>query len=633
MNEYEMSQYELNEDIHQYPIKKNTAPSDVDGQPGLFINMRPNLLDMAVVVCHFNWCGFVNPVRNLNRFINQMDIDGIPVYGIELSLTDEFVTKNKPNWKHIKVKTENICFQKEPCINIVEKFVPEQYTKIAWIDTDLYFTNRNWYSEASQKLEEYKLVQLYTAGKDTDKFGKIISTTAGIMGNGGPRPERGFYGHPGGAWAARRDLWNNGGLYPYSLMGSGDTIFINTIFDVPLTNPTHDMNFLRYSEWKKKIQAYANNKDVTYLSGNFLHEWHGDKKERSYVYRNSILTKIDFDKSVSLDENGLLKIDNVPQGVYDDIMSYFMSRKEDGDVELITDVNDMAVVSVHFNWANFNSPVKNLHRFILDMESNNVPLYGVELSLSGKFETEKYANWIKIKVNRENVCFQKESCINMLEKILPEKYTKIAWIDHDIYFKNRQWYIEASNKLNHYKVIQLFSKEIFTDQFGREVDYINGLMSLGGPNAEIEARKYIGTPGAALAARRKLWKDGGGLFPYSFMGGGDSVFLYSMYANLTDPSMQRACGYHKKFKPYFDWKEVTTTYVNESCSYIDGEIVHYWHGEKKDRKYTQRHAISDNINWAKSLKIDKNGILEIYNADYRVYNDIYCYFKDRNEDG
>lgn len=624
---------DINEEIQQYPIisKENIVPES-DASFSVINSVDSIGMDMAILTCHFNWCGYTTPVKNLNSFINRMSIDGVPLYGIELSLTDKFVTKDIPNWYHVKVTKENLCFQKEACINLLEQKIPEQYSKIAWIDADLTFTNKNWYKEASEKLNTYKLVQLYEKGIDTDKTGKSLEYTNGIVYAGGPRTDPGYFGYPGGAVAARRELFRNGGLYPYSFMGSSDSILMYTVYDIPMRHIPDD-KYQRYSEWKQKIQSYIKKEDVSYVSGNFIHDWHGEKNNRSYIERNIILSKVNIDESVSLDKNGLLRIHNVSDGVYEDIFTYFKSRKEDGIVETNRVLQDMAIATVFFNWANFNSPVSNLYNFIRQMEAGSFPLYGVELSLTGKFITEKYPNWIKIRVSRENVCFQKEACINLLEKFIPEKYTKIAWIDCDIFFKNKNWYNDASEKLSSYRVIQLFSNEIFTNRIGKEGKVVPSLLSVGGPNVETEAKKYLGTPGAALAARRDLWKKAGGLFPFSFVGGGDSVFMYTLYNNYNDKNINRACGFYKKFKPYFDWAENVRKYVNQSCSWIEGEIVHSWHGDKESRQYNSRHDIADMINWQKTLTLDNRGLIEFKNCPNGVYSEIYMYFKNRNEDG
>ena len=126
-----------------HPIVKNSSNQN------LTIKKSKNTKDMAVITCHFNWGGFINPVRNLHRFIRQMQIDNIPLFGVELSLTDKFETSGIEGWKQIKVEKENVFFQKEACLNLAEKMVPKEFTKIAWIDCDLMFTNKNWYNDAS----------------------------------------------------------------------------------------------------------------------------------------------------------------------------------------------------------------------------------------------------------------------------------------------------------------------------------------------------------------------------------------------------------------------------------------------------------------------------------------------------
>ena len=591
--------------------------------------------DMAVIATYFNWCGYNTPLKNLNRFLNQMEAENIPVYGIELSLTDKFATKSRSNWKHIRVKNENVCFQKEACINLVEKEIPKKYSKIAWIDCDLYFTNRNWYADTSKALDTYKIVQMYENGTDTDIKGEKTRTMKGLVFSGGPVDDNINVGFPGGAIAARRDFFRNGGLYPYSFMGAGDTILMCAIYNVEYKDEI-ETKLGKYKSWRNKIQGYLTRDDISCVNGDFIHEWHGDKQNRNYHSRRVILSKVNWDKNVVLNQDGILSI-NESDDIHKEILAYFRRRLEDGDANSWSGKaqkkNDMAVVSVHFNWAKFKTPVRNLNRFILDMEGEKIPLYGIELSLDGKFDTEKYPNWIKIRVKMENVCFQKEACINLLEKYIPAKYTKIAWIDHDVYFKNRNWYNEASEKLDTLKVIQLFSEKISTDRDGFEVSSIPSLMKAGDPTVETKLKKYIGTPGVALAARRELWNYGG-LYPYSIMGGGDSVFLYSIYNHVqTNLIITASAGMITPFAQYTPWKNSILNYVNRSCGHISGEVVHSWHGEMSNRRYDDRYSIIADIDWNKSVQLNKYGLVEIVDVERHIYDRIYSYFRSRNEDG
>lgn len=297
--------------------------------------------DMAIIVVHFNWCKYINPTRNLNRFLRQMEIEDVPVYGIELSLNDNFETKNRKNWINLKVGVQNVCFQKEACINLVEKSIPESYRKIAWIDPDLHFTNNNWYRETSEKLNTHKLVQMYSEGYGTDRYGRISRRHPSIMAMYGKVPMDYWFrhpGHPGGAWGAQREFWQNGGLYPYCIMGGGDTVFVYTIFDYTFANEVYsllgicgDNIFAPYAEWKNKIKSYVGPNDITYVNNSFIHEWHGDSVNRNYNLRHNIAKTIDMTSNVRLNELGIIELYNIKKkSIYDGILGYFKGRDEDG---------------------------------------------------------------------------------------------------------------------------------------------------------------------------------------------------------------------------------------------------------------------------------------------------------------
>jgi hypothetical protein len=294
--------------------------------------------DMAVVTCYFNWCGYSNTTRNLHRFIRQTKRENIPLFGVELSLTDSFETCGMENWKRIKVKKENVCFQKEACINLaVSEVVPSKYTKIAWIDCDLHFTDKNWYSKSSTALNKFKVVQLYSIGVDTDEYGRMIKKTPGAVFSYFSIPENqrvdwinnaGAIGYPGGAWAARREMWNHGGLYPYRILGGGDTAFALAILKPKMGWPSNELYVNRHNLWKKKLSNYVSG-SVFYIENEFIHEWHGNKTNRKYSDRYALLNKLDV-SHVALDSTGLV-CNFGDRSINDRILGYFKSREEDSD--------------------------------------------------------------------------------------------------------------------------------------------------------------------------------------------------------------------------------------------------------------------------------------------------------------
>lgn len=295
--------------------------------------------DMAVVTCHFNWCNYKNTAKNLNRFIRNMELKSVPLFGIELSETDKFVTVGLEGWTQILISKENVCFQKEACINLaVQELVPKSYKKIAWIDADLEFLNANWYDEASKALDEHKLIQLYSNYLYTDENEKVVGNKNSIMKNCGVSGEIGLTGLPGGAWAALRELWNNGGLYPYCFVGGGDVAFIASVLgfenQIPIRNIIgiygKNENCEKFQIWKAAVTKYIDKK-VACLDGDVIHGWHGEFHNRKYNHRWNIYSDINIDNNVSIGEKGLIEFSNVSQEFYKKINSYFRNRKEDGE--------------------------------------------------------------------------------------------------------------------------------------------------------------------------------------------------------------------------------------------------------------------------------------------------------------
>jgi len=155
------------------------------------------------------------------------------------------------------------------------------------------------------------------------------------MFSGGPQKHATHAGPPGCAWAAQRSMWKEaGGLYPYAILGGGDSLFICTIFDI-LNSDTipaykYSKDTTKYNKWKSAIQAYANRSHVSYIEGEIIHDWHGDMKSRKYDKRYEIIKNMDFENCIEIDSNGIIKIVNVNESVYGDLLNYFKSRNEDG---------------------------------------------------------------------------------------------------------------------------------------------------------------------------------------------------------------------------------------------------------------------------------------------------------------
>jgi len=271
------------------------------------------------------------------------------------------------------------------------------------------------------------------------------------------------------------------------------------------------------------------------------------------------------------------------------------------------------------------------------METHGIPVYGAEASLTGKFITEGNTNWVHVKANENNICFQKEALLNIAESIVPEQYTKIAWVDHDLLFTNLNWYDEASKALDELNLIQLFEHCYWTDNKGnieRHAQAVLSIPNLTNEHINIRNGEYNAYHcGFALAANRSLWSSGIKLYPYCFIGGGDVSLIFNVISDDTSTIKVKHANHHaaQSFKPFLEYTPTFYKYVNKKTGCISGSVFHEYHGPRLFRKHGARQKLIDkfNFNLNTSLVLN-NGLLEVH--DNQFVNVLKQYFEERRED-
>lgn len=283
--------------------------------------------------------------------------------------------------------------------------------------------------------------------------------------------------------------------------------------------------------------------------------------------------------------------------------------------------SDICIVTCHFNFMGWNTPVRNLNRFLRNCKKDNIPVYGAEAYLKEP-ETKDNNNWIKIKATERNICFQKEALLNIVIRNLPPNFKKIIVCDHDIFFEDRGWLEKASVALEYFDFIQPFSRCAWTNERGNIVGEKDSFFKTPNP--------ISGHPGFAVGFKResfeKVW-----FYPYCIVGGGDTILAGSVI-NKTE-------SLGVKFKSFFNdykiqrsnewYKNVVSQ--NFLYGYVDGRIFHEYHGSRKNRRYLSRGKILTDFNFA-NVFINNNGLVEIDESEKETISKIYKYFQSRNED-
>ncbi len=317
-----------------------------------------------------------NPVRFQRRyelywrFKEMCDAAGVKLITVEQAFgARPYMVTEPGNPLHVQVRTVEELWHKENMINLgIQRAAEHGANEVAWVDADVRpaGTPREWFEETWHALQHYEFVQMFGTLMDLDIKGSALNApSAGFMSNyvklGSPDAEQlhkmsirgdpGIYlvqdskttrelylGHPGGAWAASVDAISKvGGLVDYAILGSGDHYMAYALLGT-LQASTLGVTYSgayakRLMAWQARAEHWIK-RDVGYVDGLVLHDYHGDKINRGYGSRWRILTDNGFDPDhdIKYDAQGLLQLETVsPRQIKmrDGIRAYMRRRNED----------------------------------------------------------------------------------------------------------------------------------------------------------------------------------------------------------------------------------------------------------------------------------------------------------------
>jgi hypothetical protein len=287
----------------------------------------PQCKDIAVCMCFFSPAGFQKPKQNFLYIKSLLDKAKIPTFTAECVIGNQVPLISNPT---IQVRSNSCLFYKEQLYNLLVPKIPQQYTKLIFIDADIIFNKRDWVDQISRSLNIYDVVQPFeTAIWMGSYYGitlrNVNSFFFGILTN--VKNDELFNYHSGFSFAMTRTfLTKIGGFFDKCIVGGGDTSFCNLFPRIEPQYTYTKLIHLEYSKWFKNAMLVP--KKFTYLPMTVYHLYHGTIENRHYDSRHKLLDSVEsWDDAIYTNEDGIYELKH--KDMNDIMKMYFVLRKED----------------------------------------------------------------------------------------------------------------------------------------------------------------------------------------------------------------------------------------------------------------------------------------------------------------
>ena len=212
--------------------------------------------------------------------------------------------------------------------------------------------------------------------------------------------------------------------------------------------------------------------------------------------------------------------------------------------------------------------------------------------------------------------WQKERLINRGLALVPDRCTKVAWIDADVLFQNPEWAVAASERLEDLAVVQLADRIVRLPRGVREYNGTGevwesfGAVYVEHPNSLLLGDFGLhGHTGLGWAARRSVLAHTG-LYDACIAGGGDHVMAHAFCGDWESPCLTRMMGSGSHWHHHAAvWAANVYPLVHARLGVVAGAALHLWHGDLASRRHVRRHeALRDaRFDPDRDLEPDENG--------------------------
>ncbi|MEL7036508.1 MAG: hypothetical protein AAFO04_12930 [Cyanobacteria bacterium J06592_8] len=262
-------------------------------------------MDVVVILAYFNFSGsqgrYIALVKALAYLSEEVDII-LVCYGLD---TESIV--DSQNLKIIKIPSVSVLWQKERFYNVALSHLNEKHQYVVWADADLLFPNKGWQEQLKEKLETYRLVQIFNQVEDikfengnfsrtglsrksvVTSFNRDI-TVEDYFSKRGISLSLGC--SPGFGWATKATTIREIGFPDFMILGGGDKVLLASAMGyhsilfktISLSQGLYDL----YHSWGDQVFNRIEGR-VSCLENRIDHIVQGDYKNRRYAGRHKLI--------------------------------------------------------------------------------------------------------------------------------------------------------------------------------------------------------------------------------------------------------------------------------------------------------------------------------------------------------
>ncbi len=300
-------------------------------------------------------------------------------------------------------------------------------------------------------------------------------------------------------------------------------------------------------------------------------------------------------------------------------------------------LNKFHVVTVISNVNRYSTRYELYKQFEDYVLSQGINLTTVEIAFGKRdFEVIKEnprVNYVKLRTDHE--IWHKENMINLGIERLPRDWEYVAWVDADVSFARTDWALETVQQLQHFDILQMFSVAYDLTPLLEPFQVHRGFCWVYYHDKVVnneDCEYKFGHTGYAWAARRETIDRLGGLIDFAILGASDHHMAKALIGRAKD-SFHADC--HNNYaENIFIWQDRAEQYIKHNIGYVDGALLHYWHGKKRDRRYKERWEIliRNKFDPKLDLKRDWQGLWQLTDRNPKLRYEIREYFRQRSED-